>query len=358
MSHDVHHEQEVETAAKRQQTLPLSREEKFAYLRGAVLPLESAAARRNVQLLIERIHAHFVESRDNYRVEDLAELMGWSKGTVRGVLRAAKSIGVLSVEEVIKRGSGQAANRYRIDWHAIRGYNPGREPEKPPSNFCTPGNKICTPGFKNYSAPSKICSANKEYSFGIPREVITSTQDITSKERESSPSWQVVVEEMRATGLVDVHRPVHEARKAGVTPAEVLALIRHFRGKPGAWGLGALHFRVGHAVPGESPSDGWPPESEIYRGQARAVAAEARREQIHSEHQRALAQKAREEQHIAELEAAHGAALDALSAAELDELAGSTDPVLLSTLRQHGRDSPLVRDWLLETLAKTPVPNP
>jgi hypothetical protein len=68
----------------------------------------------------------------------------------------------------------------------------------------------------------------------------------------------VVVERLVKLGMADTSA-IESAKMHGVAPDFVTALISHYEAAPGSWGIGALHFRLRMAAPGQRIQDGWPP---------------------------------------------------------------------------------------------------
>ncbi len=89
----------------------------------------------------------------------------------------------------------------------------------------------------------------------------------------TATDWQAVVVECAALGIADRQAVVAAARQAGVSPAEALALCDYYRSRSGAWGPGALAWRLRNAAPGCDPASGWPPPAKAYLVRRAAQAA-------------------------------------------------------------------------------------
>jgi hypothetical protein len=70
--------------------------------------------------------------------------------------------------------------------------------------------------------------------------------------------WAEVEEVLISLPMAEARAAITEAQRHGLTPAHVLALVQHWRSKPGAWGIGALRMRIGIGLPGQSPDVLWP----------------------------------------------------------------------------------------------------
>lgn len=70
---------------------------------------------------------------------------------------------------------------------------------------------------------------------------------------------EVVVERLHGLGMADARSAVERAIANGAPPALLSGLIDHYESRPGAWGLGALHYRIRQASPGQAIESLWPP---------------------------------------------------------------------------------------------------
>lgn len=74
-------------------------------------------------------------------------------------------------------------------------------------------------------------------------------------------SERAVIEAVAGCGLVDAERAVRVALARGLTIPAILAIVHHFRSRPGSWGPGALHSRLTQlGLPESRPEEAWPPE--------------------------------------------------------------------------------------------------
>lgn len=86
-----------------------------------------------------------------------------------------------------------------------------------------------------------------------------------------TPGWGEGVADLEAVGVGAAEAAARDLAAAGGTPADLAALVTHYRSMPLAWGPGALVMRIRRWRPGQDPTEHWPPASEAY------LAAEAQR---------------------------------------------------------------------------------
>lgn len=145
--------------------------------------------------------------------------------------------------------------------------------------------------------------------------------------------------------------------RAAVPLEHLRAVIGHWSGQPGAWGLGALVGRLRAELVGRiEPAEGWPPPTEGHR-HAAAIEARGKRE---GEQERAEDLRRRrlaaDRAQVARLEAEHGPSLDALPAETREWLAQQAGLLASDFTRQlfqrtWGTPGSTVRLRLLEQLA-------
>ena len=168
------------------------------------------------------------------------------------------------------------------------------------------------------------------------------------------PDWDAVGGALVVLGVFDPKPAVVAARRAGVTPEGVGAILDHARGKPGAWGAGAIRNRVANAHPDLPPDEGWPSPAPDYQASREAfLKREERRQQVEKqagEDERVAENKLAAE----ERESTWGPVLDQMEPDQLDRLAdhvlGQTGPAVM----QYRRRGPtgMVRGLLLAGLAE------
>lgn len=249
------------------------------------------------------------------RVEDLADHLDCSSRTARRWLHRAEDLKLIVVEEQVTVG-GRGANIYAIDWDRVKRPNP-------PLNTCggAPGQNVRAPS-QNGRAPSQNGSAYKEQ---VPRSINnnpSSTSTLIGESTDTPPEWVVVEDELRMEGALTPEQTCEAARERGADPERVLALISHYRSRPGAWRIGFLVWRIEHDRPDLDPTSTWPDPAESPA--ARQATAE-RRSQARAQ-QMAAAQRAREahaesRDHARDLEKRFGQALDELDSDQLEQLA-------------------------------------
>ena len=69
----------------------------------------------------------------------------------------------------------------------------------------------------------------------------------------------MVVERLHDLGMADARSAVDRAAASGASLELVNGLIDHYERSPGAWGLGALHYRIRQAAAGQAVDSLWPP---------------------------------------------------------------------------------------------------
>ena len=73
--------------------------------------------------------------------------------------------------------------------------------------------------------------------------------------------WTEITRVLRSLGVGDPARAIVGARDGGASPEDVLAVIAHYRGSPGAWSPALLSGRVARCAPGLAASEFWPPKA-------------------------------------------------------------------------------------------------
>jgi hypothetical protein len=355
-----------------QEQLPFEPRERLALIRAACSRLPLTAPRRhNVELLLEKLES--LAGHAGVPTETLAAVMHRSPRTVRRAVSDAEAKKILAVG---RRPGDSGGNAYAIQWEALRAFaRPGQRPGQsvhPPGQDGRGGGQVGSPPCQVGQAPERALR-NKlsptppkevEEKGVSPKIILTSSSHLPPEAQrarhpgapeipDQGPSWEQVEGELFQTGMGDYHGLARRLRGV-LHPFEVLGIIRHWRSKPGAWGLGALHWRLRTAMPGEEFADRWPPESEAWRRQQRRAAetsyAQERRRRELEEQAAAAAQQAALDQ----LEAAHGAALDGLMPDELRALAAEAfgDRAFLHRLlARSDRTNSNLRPLLLEALS-------
>lgn len=79
-------------------------------------------------------------------------------------------------------------------------------------------------------------------------------------------SWESLKSILQALGMGDAKSALSQAKKAGLTPAAVQAIVAHFQATPGVWDIGGLHYRISNATRGAAPSDNWPTVKQAANG--------------------------------------------------------------------------------------------
>lgn len=91
---------------------------------------------------------------------------------------------------------------------------------------------------------------------------VASASPAKAKEGDQAEAdWRNCEHTLRLLGLASPADACAKARGAGASPNDVLAVVEVWTKNPGAWTLGALHFRVGACAPGLAADTGWPPKA-------------------------------------------------------------------------------------------------
>lgn len=122
-------------------------------------------------------------------------------------------------------------------------------------------------------AKSKAKKANAEVTPpALPREEKRREDPPPHTPPPGSGEWAAAEAELRDVGVAKVRATLEAAQSRGAGPADVLALVRHYRESPGAWGVGALVQMIAGDL------DTWPQPADDYRPPADLkLAAERRR---------------------------------------------------------------------------------
>jgi len=176
-------------------------------------------------------------------------------------------------------------------------------------------------------------------------------------ERASLADWREVEEVFCELGMGDAAGLVQLARGRGLFAGQILADVAWYRQHLSRFrGIGALHWRIRNATPGQPADDlrGWPQPTAEYQQAAATQAREARRAAAAAEEARVRRKLAAERAEQAALEARHGGRLDAMDGPALTALVERilADKPHLRNLARRPRDSPLLRDELLRLIER------
>lgn len=143
-------------------------------------------------------------------------------------------------------------------------------------------------------------------------------------ERAGVDGWAAVEKKLLSFGLGKASECVRAVIAAGCNPQQVLNLIEFWRGQQPAWGVGALAERLKNFRPDQSLLELWPPKTEAAVRDERRVQSNADRakqaERDAAEKRERQETKARDEARLAQLEADHGATLDAMPLRDVRKL--------------------------------------
>jgi hypothetical protein len=88
---------------------------------------------------------------------------------------------------------------------------------------------------------------------------------------QSTTEWDVVGVELESIGLGDSLGTIETAKGLGYSPDTIHRLIEFWKRKPGAWGVGAIKWRIEHSPPTRLVDDGWPPATETAKPASQAL---------------------------------------------------------------------------------------
>lgn len=253
----------------------------------------------------------------------LAELGAvWNRhrATARRWVDKGVRLGLLTCEERRYQRGGQRTHALAIDWDSVRrlALDPERTGAAPAAPPAERGSRMHHRGSKARRRGSNLLPPIKE-----DQSCLQSSPSVAPPAPQGEGGgWEEFARRLEGLGLARASQALAAARSGGADLAAVAAVLAHWEGRPGAWGLGALYVRLGKTRPGSDPAADWPPASEAWlRAEARRRrdAADAAAARQRAEREATLAAERRRD---AELEAAHGPAVDALTDAELHALLG------------------------------------
>lgn len=316
----------------------LSRQEKFALLRGAKFTLPKSKVRNfsRVYDLLEQIELKTGSDGCRARISNLAEAMHCSVSTATRTIKLAEDLGVLAVgrdwdqENQWRRKGGCGPNWYKVYWDKVRQY----------------------------------CDAetrSKADSIAAGRQSKTAAADKSAPERKlvsSESGWAQVGRELQSFGVHAWGKAIDTARRIGLTAPDVMGLLAYAGEKPERYWddpPAVLFHRICNASLGASSAQHWPPPSESWSRQQRRNAESAQRQ----------AEAVRESQESIQVkatvvtrdrrEAEFGPILDAMSDPEALELARTVfrgSEFMVMAYQSSGRGSVLCRQSLLAALEK------
>ena len=285
---------------------------------------------------LERIGAEFARSRQAAR---------------RWVRRAAE-LGLLIVQERRECVGGQRVHALSIDWKTVKGLAVDRGIKTIPR-----GIKVIPRGIKPDTPYKEILFTNHSCTThsSPPARNATAVAIPGAGCDWDRTSWEAEEEEVFLCGVDQARKAIEAARSRGATPADVHAIVAEFQKLRSVLEFpeAALYRRLLRWSPDLPAESGWPaagPLEEARRRRQRDQEACAR--QASRRLQRAE-EVSVERQRDAERERVWGPQLDALSAAECDELAARAlggNALLEARYRRDGRRGNLVRPDLLQAL--------
>lgn len=226
-----------------------------------------------------------------YSYPELAERLCCTEATARkAVERASKDWGLLTVTEDRHARGGQTANRYSIDWAAVRRpvtrtHEPAEDRLSSHAGACrhTQGPVVSRQGAVVRQQPYKELTRTKPEAKASP----SIPQNAAGSPEQSETTWEEVEEVL--LGLPADRRPtawqacLRSAQSSGVGPDHVLAILQHYTEHGPAYSAGALYRRLQRCHPQLPPSESWPQPSPSATGptpQRRDLAIRQRVERI------------------------------------------------------------------------------
>ena len=178
---------------------------------------------------------------------------------------------------------GGLTNRYRIVWSelavSVRCAQPRRPDETPDSaggadvgggaGFGETG--LPSPDQCAIMAPwsTDQCATSTDQCATMAHKAYISDNKTSSSPLTPQPAfgggWEEVVVELVNLGMGTARRVVEQlSTRADSSPDRAVQLVAYYRARPGAWGLGALQFRMLNDHSALAIDQGWPPPSKSF----------------------------------------------------------------------------------------------
>jgi hypothetical protein len=181
----------------------------------------------------------------------------------RMVQRASRVFGLVAVTEDRYVRGGQSANRYSIDWQAVKAVNqglhephfrsrPAAQSEQPPAQSEQPPAQSEQP----YKEPDRLLP-------GFSKDSSSTSPEQAPQVREISTTWRAVEEELILLGVVKAADACKSARENGATPDHVREISQWWQRSlglaPQRWRSPgyALYVRICNARPSLDVDAGW-----------------------------------------------------------------------------------------------------
>jgi len=254
-----------------------------------VLPAEEAARRRRIR----ELRSQFLTLLESIPETGLAGAEAFTPGQIRAVKRTLKrllksdrtgwdGVGVLRINEVAADWLvGERTLRRHLAWArslaivetSISTDRRGRKHTTLQYLWRSLANRLRRP-IQEASGGEQPATATPDQPATRTDQPATRTDQpataagcmLTGKtESPTTPSesWRAVAVFLNREAPQLSLRCLHGPQSRGVSPEQVLAIGRHWRSKPGAWGVGALYRRIETAYPETSAADGWPPPKAV-----------------------------------------------------------------------------------------------
>ena len=326
------------------------RREEFAQLVSAMTVAGANEKVRSVVLLVYNVAGS--AGKLMWSLERIGGEFARSRQAARRWIRQAEDFGLLTVDERRECAGGQRVHALSINWDGVKGLALDR------------GIKTIPRGIKVIPRGIKPDTPYKEIQFSYHSCTTHSSPLARSAAAAATPgagcdwdrtSWQEAEEEVFLCGVDQAAKAIEAARSRGAGPADVHAIVAEFEKLRSALEFpeAALYRRLLRWSPDLPAERGWPaegPREEARRRRERELAEQLRK----ATRRRGEVRQANvERQRDAERERTWGPKLDALSAAECDQLAVAAlggNSLLLARYRRDGRLGNLVRPDLLTAL--------
>lgn len=236
----------------------------------------TATTTLHVETLLFWIRAIDADGRGAQKTaKEVADRLRCKPDLARDVIaRARDEFGLLLVTTTRYASGSQAANRYRINWEAVRRINRGEltapaesaEPEATPAAVTEPepprvlpygGGAKPEPPSAKPEPPRVKPDHNKE---PIRPSIRTNKRPSPPTPSERPTGWQeveaVILAFPKERRLTCWQRGIRAARRSGVTPGHVLEIIEHYQNTPG-YSPGALFRRLQNCHPQLPAVEGW-----------------------------------------------------------------------------------------------------
>ena len=201
--------------------------------------------------------------------DELIEDTQASRSTYFESIKRLQAMGVVSVTD-----AGRSGNRFTLDHRRIAELVALQTAAAAADDFAD-GTANTIEQHADNRSQSEYRTAESEYR---TRPITTHTTHTTTTTQPQAYGLAAMVAEVVRLGVADAVPAIDRATGRGTTPAEVMAICRHFEQHAAAngWAPGSLHRRLSHAYAGQPVAEGWPQPSKAARSKAAAADASRR----------------------------------------------------------------------------------